>query len=153
MNRENYRSTYIFRGEIIEGIGTETFFLPYNSLLCDLSCPNPLRCYQDSTVFYKRTELACDTTYAFTPTKSLISHPDIRLFPNPVFSGSSQFHIEGPDRSNWRLRDIHGQMLYQSAREESGKVTANLPTGLSPGLYLVEIHTDEQYFVRKLIVN
>src|SRR5690606_32585526 len=26
MNRENYRSTYIFRGEIIEGIGTETFF-------------------------------------------------------------------------------------------------------------------------------
>ncbi len=153
MNREKYHSTYIFRGEIIEKIGAETFFLPYNGLICDLSCPNPLRCYQDSSVFYTRTELACDTTYVFTSTESLISLPDIRLFPNPVFSGSSQFHIEGPDRFTWRLRDIHGRTLYRSDRVTFGKGTASLPTGLSPGLYLVEIRTGERTYVRKLVVN
>ncbi|HLT94574.1 MAG TPA: T9SS type A sorting domain-containing protein [Membranihabitans sp.] len=153
MNLEKYRSTYRFWGEIIEGIGIETFFLPYNDLLCDLSCPNPLRCYQDSTVFYKRTELACDTTYVFTSTEGLIPLSEIRLYPNPVFSGSGQLSIEGPDRFTWRLRDIHGGTLYHSTRESSGKETAALPSGLSPGMYLVEIQTGDQTYVRKLIVN
>ena len=153
MNWEKYNDTYIFQGEIIEKVGIELFFLPFDDLVCDLSCPGQLRCYQDSTVFYKRVEMACDTTYLPTPTENLPGKPEIRLYPNPVTSGAAQVHIEGPDRFTWKLRDIHGRILYQSAQEEFGKISASLPAGLCSGIYLVEIQSNEKIYIKKLIVR
>lgn len=148
-----FDSNYGFGGTHIEKIGNLYFLLPVDDLLCDVFCPLPLRCYQDSSLFYKQWEVDCDATYLMTSTQNNISLPEIHLYPNPVFSGSSQFYIEGPDRFTWRLRDIHGRTLYYSTRESSGKETAALPSGLSPGLYLVEIRTGERTYVRKLVVN
>src|SRR5690606_1116308 len=148
-----FDSNYGFGGTHIEKIGNLYFLLPVDGLLCDVFCPLPLRCYQDSSLFYKQWEVDCDATYLMTSTQNNISLPEIHLYPNPVFSGSSQFYIEGPDRFTWRLRDIHGRTLYYSTRESSGKETAALPSGLSPGLYLVEIRTGERTYVRKLVVN
>ena len=148
-----FDSNYGFGGTHIEKIGNLYFLLPVDDLLCDAFCPLPLRCYQDSSFFYKQWEVDCDATYLMTSTQNNMSLPEIHLYPNPVFSGSSQFHIEGPDRFTWRLRDIHGRTLYYSTRESSGKETAALPSGLSPGLYLVEIRTGERTYVRKLVVN
>lgn len=148
-----FDSNYGFGGTHIEKIGNLYFLLPVDDLLCDVFCPLPLRCYQDSSLFYKQWEVDCDATYLMTSTQNNISLPEIHLYPNPIFSGSSQFYIEGPDRFTWRLRDIHGRTLYYSTRESSGKETAALPSGLSPGLYLVEIRTGERTYVRKLVVN
>lgn len=151
-----FDSNYGFGGTHIEKIGNLYFLLPVDDLLCDVFCPLPLRCYQDSSLFYKQWEqweMDCDATYLRTSTQKNLSLPEIRLYPNPVPSGSSYFHIEGLDRFTWRLRDIHGRTLYHSARETFGKAAVSLPTGLSPGLYLIEMRTDDRAYVRKLIVN
>lgn len=148
-----FDSNYGFGGTHIEKIGNLYFLLPVDDLLCDVFCPLPLRCYQDSSLFYKQWEVDCDATYLMTSTQNNISLPEIHLYPNPIFSGSSQFYIEGPDRFTWRLRDIHGRTLYRSDHEAFGKVTASLPPGLSPGLYLIDIRTGERTYIRKLVVN
>ncbi len=148
-----FDSYYGFSGTFIEKIGDLYFLLPVDDLLCDNFCPLPLRCYQDNSLFYKQWEVECDATYLMTSTQNNLPLSEIRLYPNPVFSGSGQLSIEGPDRFTWRLRDIHGGTLYHSTRESSGKETAALPSGLSPGMYLVEIQTGDQTYVRKLIVN
>ena len=148
-----FDSNYGFGGTHIEKIGNLYFLLPVDDLLCDVFCPLPLRCYQDSSLLYKLSEVDCDATYLMTSTQNNLSLPEIRLYPNPVSSGAGQLHIEGPERFTWRLLDIHGRILYHSAREVSGKVAVSLPAGLSPGLYLIEIRTGERTYVRKLVVN
>lgn len=46
---------------VLEKIGDYTFFLPFKEIEYDAILPYGLRCYQDSTLFYKAVDMPCDS--------------------------------------------------------------------------------------------
>ena len=151
-----FNSGYLFYGEIIETIGNEIFLLPHSGF-CDGNCPRPLRCYQDTSIFYKRSEIPCDSVDLISSIELRPPVTNIQLYPNPVPPGSVQIHIEGIDFSEtrsfeWILRDVQGRHIYKGM-ESLGETVLQLPLGLQAGMYFVEIRSGNDRYVGKLAVR
>lgn len=146
-------SGYLFGDEVIEKIGGNAFFLPYNDIECDAFCPVPLRCYQDDMIFYKHLDVPCDTLVPLKSNNELVPvMQTVTLYPNPISSGNTNIQIKDMEVDSWVLRDVHGKILYRR-ESDAGTSEIDLPQDIRTGIYLIELRSRSQRYVKRLVVQ
>jgi len=138
---------------VIEKIGDYTFFLPFKEIEYDAILPYGLRCYQDSTFFYKAVDMPCDS---ITPLKSsnlpLVHAVEVVLYPNPLKAGTRHIQVEGVQVKSWELYDAQGRLIHKAERE-FGDSSIEIPIALKAGLYFLELRSDKARYVKPLMVE
>lgn len=145
----NSNSNYDFGEYVIEKIGSDRFFLPINDLYCDGRCPQPLRCYQDDSLFYKAVDIACDSTFVISSTGLKPENEDVILYPNPT-PPATELHIEGVEVTEWFLWNIRGRLISRG-QSSLGRPTIDIPSPVQPGMYVVELRSGQDRYIRKVV--
>src|SRR5690606_21747492 len=138
---------------VVEKMGDLTFFLPWKSIEYDAILPYGLRCYQDSTIFYKAVDIPCDSiTPLMSGTLPLVQSNDVVLYPNPVPPGTRQIKVEGVQVKNWDLYDVQGRLISKEERE-FGEPSIDIPWNLQAGFYFLELRSDQARYTKPLVVQ
>lgn len=156
-NYSKFNSSFQMNGQIIEKIGHQEFLLPNYKGLCDANCIWPLRCYQDTAIFYKSVDVGCDTVFLITASDLRPGIRNIMIYPNPVSPGAIQIRIDGLDLTEaqtfeWTLRDIQGKFFYRGA-ELRGTRIIEFPGSTPAGMYFIGIRAGQERYLGKLVVQ
>lgn len=137
---------------VVEKMGDLTFFLPWKSIEYDAILPYGLRCYQDSTIFYKAVDIPCDSiTPLMSGTLPLVQSNDVVLYPNPVPPGTRQIKVEGVQVKNWDLYDVQGRLISKE-EHRMGDSLIEIPISLQAGFYFLELRSDQARYMKPLVV-
>lgn len=136
-----------FQDTIVERLGTMSYLPPQNSCLAavDGSLGGALRCYHDDEVNYMANWVdACEIPLSVAD--HLSTDNRLRLYPNP---GSDMLQLESTGRStaDVLVTDATGRTIARTAMQ-AGTIKLNTAQW-SPGLYQVQVITEEGSVVRK----
>lgn len=151
INQDAFNSNFWMDGLNIEKIGNTSFLLPVHSLFCDVFCPIPLRCYQDDDIFYKTVDITCDSTWVVSSTNPRSALPNILLYPNPLYPGSTM-HLEGIKVEEWWVTDVQGRLIIKGESIQ-GFLSIDIPSIIKPGMYFVRMRSDHDVYIRKILVR
>jgi hypothetical protein len=79
------------------------------------------------------------------------------IFPNPN-NGEFKIALKLAQTSRYQIsiRDIHGRLIHQFSPQQSNvdsNTMYSLPSNLSRGIYLVELRTEENSIVEKIVLE
>jgi hypothetical protein len=139
---------------IIEGIGSVKAFTPDEDFIDHQTRTEWIRCYQDSTIFYKfQPDISCDTV--FTAGIEELNHenkPGISISPNPF---QNQVYIKlinfpaNPGFTNITVFSAEGKVVYET-NSPSEEITVPL-SQLPQGIYHARIKNADTIIFKKLI--
>jgi hypothetical protein len=140
-----------FGGPIIEGIGSTYFLFP----TYDGTVNGPLRCYQDEAIglyinyFYSNFGWNYeDCNQIITDIVEPVSNNIIVTYPNPSLN---RIYIKNANPSSeYRINDMNGNLIDQGQLDLSGEIRIQ---DLTKGTYILQLITDNQVVVRKIIKN
>jgi hypothetical protein len=140
-----------FGGPMIEGIGSTYFLFP----TYDGTVNGPLRCYQDDVIGLYINYFYSNFGWNYEDFNQIITDIDesgysnaIIIYPNPSLN---RIYIKNPNLSSiYRINDIHGILIDQGQLDLSGEINIQ---GLTKGTYILQLITDNQVIVRKIIKN
>lgn len=140
-----------FGGPIIEGIGSTYFLFP----TYDGTINGPLRCYQDEVIglyinyFYSNFGWNYeDCNQIITDIVEPVSSNVIVTYPNPSLN---RIYIKNANPSSeYRMNDMNGNLIDQGQLDLSGEISIQ---DLTKGTYILQLITDNQVIVRKIIKN
>ena len=145
----------VFEGKIIEKIGNLHFLFPYNQLVCDGGCPEPLRCYNDDQINFVSHEhyvypVPCDFVYTNT---DFVNFNEVNVFPNPftnsftIKSGNSGEGVLSID-----IMNLYGQSILHDVLP--GNMDHKIDLHEYPfGFYYLVIRSRDTTTTYKLIKN
>lgn len=155
----------VTRGTLVERLGNISFPLPDEYFHCkrgiwDGLYYNGLRCYSDSsmgqvdslpdslfTSWSKPNFKRCDTV--FTSLKEISNGKGITVFPNP---NQGSFTIEGGvNNSLLTIFNSYGQII--SSQTISGKQKTDIQLNAPPGIYFLQLKTEEGVYRKKIVLQ
>ncbi len=134
----------------IEGNGTTYEPQNYSYLHADPA--------QARTHYYRLRQVDFDGAFEFSPVVVVAAENDFQadqlpVFPNPA---RDQIQVELPDYSEnltLQLIAVTGQRISLSFQTSGKKIQAQLPFGLTPGMYYLEVNTEGASRVQSLMVR
>jgi uncharacterized protein YlzI (FlbEa/FlbD family) len=140
-----------FGGPMIEGIGSTYFLFP----TYDGTVNGPLRCYQDEVIGLYINYFYSNFGWNYEDCNQIItdivepgSSNAIVTYPNPSLN---RIYIKNPNPSSeYRINDINGNLIEQGQLDLSGEISIQ---DLTKGTYILQLITDNQVIVRKIIKN
>ena len=140
-----------FGNHVIEGIGNTSFMFP----TLDGSLNGPLRCYQDNSTGLFLNPL--HPTYGWnhedceeivTGIDETIYNDGISIFPNPTSSSISIKNIR--KTTAYKIFNLSGKIILSGEAMELNEINIS---GLSKGIYFIELQSEDAITTRKLINN
>lgn len=98
-------------------------------------------------VYYPQSHVGIDQEESMT---------NLTVFPNPAVRETHiQYYLTNPGRVTWRVADMAGTLLSSStAMRKTGKNVDLIDlTALPPGIYLLQVFTDQSIQTRKLVLH
>jgi hypothetical protein len=140
-----------FGGPVIEGIGSTYFLFP----TYDGTVNGPLRCYQDEVIGLYINYFYSNFGWDYEDCNQIITDIDdpgfsnvTVTYPNP--SSNFIFVKNTNPSSEYRIIDINGNLIGQGKLDLSGKINIQ---DLAKGIYILQLITDNEVVVRKIIKN
>jgi hypothetical protein len=140
-----------FGGPVIEGIGSTYFLFP----TYDGTVNGPLRCYQDEVIGLYINYFYDNFGWDYEDCNQIITEIDepgfsnvTVAYPNP--SSNFIFVNNTNPSSEYRIIDINGNLIGQGKFDLSCKISIQ---DLAKGIYILQLITDNQVTVRKIIKN
>ena len=132
----------------IEGIGSEMdLFMPFTYLF---EWSLYTLCFTDSVTYYINSPNGKDSCHYSVPLGLYEIRPEeFSVYPNPA---SKEIRVEAGfdlEKSIVNIYNIQGQIMKKGIRVRSGSVI-NI-SQIKPGIYVVEIITDNKHFITKFI--
>ncbi len=143
----------------IEGIGTSKGSVTFPWYFVSLSGECNLLCFSTGEEYILRDTISFETDYyetiyyscngLITNTKEIFDESPIEVFPNPF---STELRVQtnsNEEISRLMLYDIHARLVGSVKQDEQLRIEKDL----APGIYILEIRTDSQTFIKRLIKN
>jgi hypothetical protein len=140
-----------FGGPMIQGIGSTYFLFP----TYDGTVNGPLRCYQDEVIGLYINYFYSNYGWNYEDCNQIITDIDepessnvTVTYPNP---STNHFFIKNAiPSSEYRINDINGNLIDQGQLDLSGEISIQ---DLAKGTYILQLITDNQVTVRKIVKN
>lgn len=140
-----------FGGPVIEGIGSTYFLFP----TYDGTVNGPLRCYQDEFIglyinyFYNNFGWNYEDCNQIITDMDEPGHSNVMItYPNP--SSDNIFIKNANPSSGYKIIDMNGNLIEQGKLDLSGKISIQ---DFSQGIYILQLITDNQVTVKKIVKN
>jgi hypothetical protein len=134
-------------GKVYKYIGDYSCFYPQYANADPWT--GPIRCYEDSTTFIKFQDIPCDTSIFHMGVKEHVLDNSIKIFPNPATSFITINVKEGIPIEEAIIYNHLGQnVLVAKPRNNTVDVS-----GLTPGIYYLEVITSESRAGTKLVIE